>query len=154
MGKIQFYITLIVILIISSSAKEGDKCDVILLKNELIKELKPDFKYDSSNINQFVLESQIQGTEVMVPLFSSGKYKLLFNTAGMSTDFEIKVYNKKFGAKNRKLLYSVVGDDSNKDQNIFVYEPEKVRMMYIDYILPGVKEEGLTSCMLFVIGYQ
>ncbi len=152
MSKLRFYIILISILIISSSAIQENDCDIRVLKNELIQELKPDFKYDSSNISRFIFESQKQGTEVQVPLFSGEKYRLLFNTSGISTDFEIKIYDKKVGSKNRKLLFSVKGSESNK--NVFVFEPENPKTMYIDYFLPGTTEKDLTGCIVFLMGYK
>jgi hypothetical protein len=151
MKKIGFYIGLLSILIISSSTTE-DNCDVRSLKNELIRELRPDFKYDSSNISRFILENEKQGTEVQVPIFSSENYRLLFNTSAIPTDFEIKIYNKKIGANNRKLLFSVNGSET--DKNIFVFEPEEAKTMYIDYILPGVEEKNLTGCIVFLMGYK
>ena len=151
MRKFSFYIGLLFVFIISSSAIE-ETCDVRTLKNELIRELRPDFKYDSSNISRFIFEDKKQGTEVQVPIFSNESYRLLFNTAAIPTDFEIKIYNKKIGANNRKLLFSVNGSDS--DQNIFVFEPEEAKTMYIDYILPGVEEKDLTGCIVFLMGYK
>jgi hypothetical protein len=151
MKKIVFYIGLLSVLIVSSSATE-DRCDVRALKNELLRELRPDFKYDSSNINRFILENKEQGTEVQVPIFSSESYRLLFNTSAIPTDFEIKIYNKKIGSNNRKLLFSVNGSDT--DKNIFVFEPEEAKTMYIDYILPGLEEKNLTGCIVFLMGYK
>jgi len=151
MRKISFYIGLLTILIISSSATQ-ESCDVRALKNELIRELRPDFKYDSSNINRFIFEDKEQGTEVQVPIFSNESYRLLFNTAAIPTDFEIKIYNKKFGANNRKLLFSVKGGES--DKHIFVFEPEEAKTMYIDYMLPAVTEKDITGCIVFLMGYK
>lgn len=151
MRKISFYICLFFVLLISSSAIE-DSCDVRTLKNELIRELRPDYKYDSSNINRFILSSEKQGTEVQVPIFSDESYRLLFNTSAIPVDFEITIYNKKIGANNRKMLFSVKGSET--DKNIFVFEPEDAKTMYIDYILPGVAEKDLTGCIVFLMGYK
>ena len=154
MKKIGFYIALITVFIISSAQIEDtNSCDVRALKNELKSELKPDFKYDSSNTNRFVLESKKQGTEVHVPLFSSEKYKLLFNTAGLPSDFEIQIYDKKIGSKNRKLLFSVIGNES-VGKHIFSFEPEQPKSMYIDYILPASEEKDITGCIVFLMGYK
>ncbi len=154
MNKATLYLALISIFILSSSQVEynGD-CDIRALKNELKSELKPDFKYDSSNINRFILEPQKQGTEVHVPLFSSEKYKLLFNTGGLPSDFEIQIYDKKFGEKNRKLLYSVKGSES-VGKHIFSFEPTEPKTMYIDYLLPASDEKNVTGCIVFLMGYK
>ena len=100
MKKIVSYIVLITVCLFTVSFVEVvGNFDIKALKNELKSELKPDFKYDSSNINQFTLEPKKQGSKVHVPLFSSEKYKLLFNTAGLTSDFEIQIYDKKIGSK-------------------------------------------------------
>jgi hypothetical protein len=154
MKKILFYTALISICTLTSSFIEvSNNCDIKALKNELKSELKPDFKYDSSNINQFTLEAKKQGTEVHVPLFSSEKYKLLFNTAGLPSDFEIQIYNKKFGSKNRTLLYSIKGSESI-GKHIFSFEPEEPKAMYIDYLLPASEEKNITGCIVFLMGYK
>jgi hypothetical protein len=151
MRKISFYISLLSVLLITTSATE-DNCDVRALKNELIRELRPDFKYDSSNINRFILENKEQGTEVQVPIFSSESYRLLFNTVSLPTNFEINIYNKKVGSSNRKLLFSVKGSET--DKHVFVFEPENAKTMYIDYLLPATTEKGLTGCVVFLMGYK
>jgi len=154
MKKIVSYIALITVFTLMASFVElNDNFDIKALKNELKSELKPDFKYDSSNINQFTLEAKKQGTEVHVPLFSSEKYKLLFNTAGLQSDFEIQIYNKKFGSKNRKLIYAIKGSESI-GKHIFSFEPEESKAMYIDYLLPASEEKNVTGCIVFLMGYK
>jgi hypothetical protein len=141
------------ILLINTAAVEQESCDVRPLKNELIKELKPDFKYDSSNTSRFIYEGKKQGTEIQVPLYSTEKYRLLFNTSAVPTDFEIKIYDKEVGSRNRKLLFSVKGSEVG-NKNIFVFEPENPRKMYIDYLLPAVEEKGVAACIVFLMGYK
>ncbi len=154
MKKIIFYIALLLTSTLSSSfIQVSEKCNVKALKNELKKELKPDFKYDSSNVNQFTLEAKKQGTELHVPLFSHEKYKLLFNTAGLPCDFEINIFDKKYGTKNRKLLYAVKGSEAH-GKHIFSFEPESPKAMYIDYLLPASEKENISGCIVFLMGYK
>ena len=154
MNKIGIYIVLIIVFILSSSQVEDThNCDIRVLKNELKYQLKPDYKYDSSNVNRFILESKKQGTEVHVPLFSSEKYKLLFNTAGLPCDFEIEVYDKKIGSKNRQLLYAVKGSES-EGKHLFSFEPDNVKAIYIDYLLPASKKNNSRGCIVFLMGYK
>ncbi len=154
MKKIVSYIVLITVCFFTVSFVEvAENIDIKALKNELKSELKPDFKYDSSNINQFTLEPKKQGSEVHVPLFSSEKYKLLFNTAGLPSDFEIQIYDKKFGSKNRKLLYAIKGSESI-GKHIFSFEPEAPKAMYINYLIPASEEKNITGCIVFLMGYK
>lgn len=155
MRKIIFHTALLILVVLASSAKIDQittDCEVRVLKSELIKELRPDFKYDSSNISRFLIEDKKQGTEVQVPLFSTEKYRLLFNTAALPVDVEIKIYDKKVGSKNRKLLYS---NEKASGKTIFVFEPETPKTMYIDYILPGdASQVGQPACVVFLLGYK
>jgi hypothetical protein len=154
MKSIGFYTILMLVLFLSTSAIVDEKeCDVRSLKNQLIQELKPDYKYDSSNATRFILESKKQGTEIVVSLFSTEKYRLLFNTAALPVDINIKIYDKKIGSRNRKLLYSIE-NEKIKGKTVFMYEPETPKTMYIDYILPGVEETELTGCVVFLLGYK
>ena len=68
MNKIGIYIALVLVLVISAAAKKKSDCDVRILKSELLKELRPDFKYDSSTINKFSLNSEEQVKEVKIIL--------------------------------------------------------------------------------------
>jgi len=153
MKKTFFYTLLASVILVSTAAKiENSECDVHILKNALLQELKPDFKYDSSNTSRFILESKMQGTEIEIPLYASEKYRLLFNTASLPVDVDIKIYNKRVGSKNRKLLYSSSEDKATG--KIFMYEPVNQNKIYVDYILPGIEEKGVTGCIVFLLGYK
>lgn len=153
MNKIGIYITFILALLISVAATEKSDCDVKVLKSELSKELRPDFKYDSSNISKFSLNSDPQEKEIKIPLFSGEKYKMLFNTAAMPSNFEIQIYDKPKTANNRKLLFSVK-DSEDLTEHTFSYEPKKPRTMYVNYILPASEEENIYGCAVFLMGYK
>jgi len=152
MNKIGIYIALIALLVITAAAKEKTDCDVRILKSELLKELQPDFKYDSSTINKFILNSKAQVKEVKIFLFSGEKYKLLFNTAAMPSNFEINIYDKPKTDKKRKLLFSVK-DSEELNDHIFAFEPKKPQTMYINYILPK-SDESVYGCSVFLLGYK
>ena len=94
----------------------------------------------------------MQGTEIEIPLYASEKYRLLFNTKNLPVDVDIKIYNKKVGTKNRKLLYS--SSEEKTDGKIFTYEPVNKNKIYVDYILPGIEEKGVTGCVVFLLGYK
>jgi hypothetical protein len=153
MKKTILYSLLASVILLSTAAKiESNECDVRVLKNGLIQLLKPDYKYDSSNTSRFILESKMQGTEIEIPLYSTEKYRLLFNTSNLPVNVDIKIYNKKVGSKNRKLLYS--SSDEETEGKIFTYEPVNQNKVYVDYILPGVEEKGITGCIVFLLGYK
>ena len=153
MKKTVLYSLLAAVIVVSTAAKiESTECDVRVLKNGLLQNLKPDFKYDSSHTSRFILESKMQGTEIEIPLYASEKYRLLFNTKNLPVDVDIKIYNKKVGTKNRKLLYS--SSEEKTDGKIFTYEPVNKNKIYVDYILPGIEEKGVTGCVVFLLGYK
>jgi len=152
MNKIGIYITFFVVLVLATAAKEKTDCDVSILKSELLKELKSDYKYDSSTINKFSLTAEAQVKEVKILLFSGEKYKLLFNTAAIPSNFEIKIYDKPKTEKNRKLLFSIK-DSEELNDHIFAFEPKKPKTMYINYILPK-SDESVYGCSVFLLGYK
>ena len=82
----------------------------------------------------------------IVELFDSTFYKKW-------SDFEIDIYDKKFGSKNRKLLHSVKGNES-AGKHIFSFEPENQKAIYIDYLLPASEEKNITGCIVFLMGYK
>ena len=153
MNKFGIYIALAAVLVFSTATKEKTDCDVKILKNELTKELRPDYKYDSSNISKFVLNTESQEKEIKVPLFSGESYRMLFNTAALPSNFEIQVFDKPKTAKNRKLLFSVKDSDGIED-HVFMYEPKKAQPMYINYILPSSNEGDVYGCAVFLMGYK
>ena len=71
----------------------------------------------------------------------------------MPQDVNIKVYNKKAGAKKRKLLFSNE-EFINKGEKIYTWEPEKARKMYLDYEIPETNDTLKRGCAVLMIGYK
>ena len=128
-----------------------EECDATALKKELKRELRPDYKYDSSKTSRFTYKSKVQAKEIEVPLFMGEKYRFLFNTSGVPENIKVEIYNKKLGHKKRKLLYTL---EQKEGQHIYSFEPTKSRKMYINYSIPESSETELKGCMIFVLGYQ
>jgi len=151
-NKYPYLILFLVVSILSIGAIEIiEECDATALKKELKRELRPDFKYDSSKTSRFTYKTKPQIKEIEVPLFIGEKYRFLFNTTGLPLKIKIDIYNKQLGHKNRKLLYTL---DKKEGQDLYTFEPEKSRKMYINYIIPESIEENLNGCMIFVLGYR
>ena len=55
------YFVLGSVVVISSAFQTSSFCDSAALKSELKQELKPDYRYDSSNITPFKASGQFQG---------------------------------------------------------------------------------------------
>ena len=76
----------------------------------------------------------------------------MFNTEGLKGDVKIEIYSKPFGHKKRKLLYSL---EQKEGQNIYTFEPQKSRKMYINYTIPKVEETTtVRECIILVVGYK
>lgn len=143
----------IIILTTSAIQSNTNDCDVRSLKNELLKGLRPDFKYDSFKATRFVYKNEVQTIEIAAPLFKDEKFRFLLNTAGLPRDIEIKFFDKKKGAKNRKQLFSL--DDVKEDgKNVYVFEPDVSKKIYLNYIVPRTTKQDLSGCMVCVIGYK
>ncbi len=152
--KIKFlYLSLLLIGFSTSTIQAQNDCDVRALKNELLRGLKPDFKYDSFKATRFVYKNEVQTIEIAAPLFKDQNFRFLLNTAGLPKDIEIKFYDKKQGAKNRKELFSVK-DTQEDGKNVYVFEPQISKKIYLNYIIPRTTKENLGGCMVCVIGYK
>ncbi len=146
------FITSLIIVFLSLCAFQIQECDVVALKSVLKKELKPDFKYDSAKTSRFTYKTKKQMKEIEIPLFMGEKYKFLFNTEGLSEMINVEIYNKPIGHKKRVLLYKL---DFKEGQNIYSFEPEKSRKMYLSYTIPKVEEANISKgCILMVLGYK
>ncbi len=144
-----FLLIALVFTLVSFQANDG--CDPKALKAELKPGLQPAYKYDSSKTSKFIYTKNAQGREIEVPLFMGEDYIFLFNTNGLPEGIKIEIYSEKIGHKKRKLLYNL---DHKESKNIYAFKPKKSRKMYVNYTIPGVEEEGLRGCMVFVVGYQ
>lgn len=151
----KYFKTLVVVLsIVSFSsliAQETTECDATGLKAALKPFLMPVYKYDSSNITKFTFKAEKQGKEIEVPLFSSEKYRLLFN-ASTTPGLEIYIYDKPMGKGNRKLLYA--SKSKNNKEGLYSYDPEISAPVYVTYILPESTTVGASGCVVFLLGYK
>lgn len=147
------YTLVLVLLFINIAAIQvTEECDASALKNILKEKLKPQYKYDSSKTTRFYYKTKPQQKEIEIPLYLGEKYRFLFNTEGLNGDVKIEIYSKPFGHKKRKLLYSL---EQKEGQQIYTYEPQKSRKMYINYTIPKVeKTTTVRECIILVVGYK
>ncbi len=152
--KVKLYIAFLIItsFITVTAFQIEEECDATALKAELKRELRPDYRYDSSKSTRFTYKDKKQVKEIEIPVFMGEKYRFLFHTGGLSKNIEVKIYNKSITNSNRKLLYSL---EPKEGQSIYLFEPEKSRKMFIEYTIPESTETtAMSSCMIFVLGYQ
>lgn len=140
------------IILISTAFQSSGVCDGSSIKAELKQELKPDFRYDSSNITPFKASGEFQGKKIEVPLFGGEKYRFVFSTKGASKNFQIYISNKK-DTKSGKFLYSLK-EHREEGKDIYIFEPEKAEKLYITYIVPPSLDEPTDFCASFMIGYK
>lgn len=146
--------TIILFTSIAAVEDNADTCDIRSLRNELLKALRPDYKYDSAKTTRFKYTDKEQVIEIEAPLLKSEKFRFLFNTSGLSKDIEIKFYEKKGGpAKNKNYLFSL-NDIRKEGQNVYTFEPSVSKKIYLNYIIPRTSKYDLTGCMVCVIGYK
>lgn len=146
--KIKFIALVIVTAFISTAAIQVGESDITTLKNELKRELRPDYKYDSSKISDFNYSSKTQIKEIEVPLFFGEQYRFLFNTAD-AKGVKIEIHTKPATNSNRKAIFSTQASDS---KTVHIFEPEKSSKMYITYLIPeNLKGSGN---VIFVLGYK
>jgi hypothetical protein len=147
--KFNFIYLIIFAAFISTAAIQvTEEIDVTMLKSELKRELRPDYKYDSSKVSSFTYNNESQVKEIEVPLFMGEKYRFLFNI-NAAKGVKVEIYSKPSTSKNRKLLYTL---NEQPNQYVYTFEPEKSSKMYINYTIPA--GSGLEGKMIFVLGYK
>lgn len=147
------YFVLGSIIVVSTAFQTSSMCDSKVIKAELKQELKPDFRYDSSNITPFKASAEFQGKKIEVPLFEGEKYRFVFNTKGADKNFQIYISNKKDGVKSGKFLYSLK-EHREEGKDIYIFEPEKAEKLYITYIAPPALNDPKDFCAAFMLGYK
>ena len=153
MKKTLIYLSLLLIGFSNSAIQAQNDCDVRNLKNELLRGLKPDFKYDSFKATRFIYKNEVQTIEIAAPLLKDQRFRFLLNTAGLPKDIEIKFYDKKQGSKNREELFTVK-DTQDDGKNVYIFEPTVSKKIYLNYVIPRTTKQNLGGCMVCVIGYK
>jgi len=130
----------------------SDTCDTKTLKDNAKAALDP-FKYDSGKVTRLYYKKKTQVKEMEVPVFVGEKYRIVFNTEGISRDVSISVYSKDKDSKNRAALYTVKATPAEK---IHIYEPKGAKFkFYVDYDLPAVSDSLPPSeCLVMMLGYK
>ena len=113
-------------------------------------ELEP-YQYDAGKTNTFTFKNKVQQREIEVPLFIGERYRFVFNTEGLPQPIDIEIYDKKAESKNRTLLFS---NKDNKDDRFLIFEPEKSKKLYVNYIVPVTNDTIKKGCVVMVVGYQ
>lgn len=129
------------------------QCVASELKAELKQLLKPEYKYDSSQITRVTYSKEASQTGIEVPLFMGEKYRFLFNTQGLPKDIDIFIYDKKPTNKNKIALFSLK-DVREEGKYIYSFEPVKSKKMYVVYSIPATEEDNLKGCVAFLLGYK
>jgi|SRR5690554_182389 len=130
------------------SPQNASECDIKSLKKEGISKLNP-YYYSASKVTSINYKDSTQIIEVQVPLFKGEKYRMLFNTKGLPEDIKIEIFDKDINSSGRKAVFST---KTGKD-DLIVYEPDKIRKHYINYVIPeGSNVEP--GCIVFMLGYQ
>lgn len=108
------------------------------------------YEYDASKSTRITFKNKKQEKEIEVPLFMGERYRFVFSTEGLPQDIGIEIYDKKKESKKRSLLFS---NKDVKDQE-FVFEPEKSKKLYVNYIIPETSDHLKKGCVVFVVGFK
>jgi hypothetical protein len=109
------------------------------------------YSYDASKRSSITFKNKPQMKELEIPLFMGEKYRVIFSKEGLPQDVDINIYDHKFEAKHRKLLFS--SKDFPTDQKEYTWEPEHSKKMYIDYKIPPTNDTIKKGCLIMVLGY-
>jgi len=155
MKKALIYSSFALLLSVSSAFSyiEEVQCVASELKAELKQLLKPEYKYDSSQITRVSYKKETSQSGIEVPLFMGEKYRFLFNIAGLPKDIDITIYDRKPTSKNKIALFSLK-DVKEEGKHIYSFEPVKSKKMYIVYSIPATEEQNLSGFVAFLLGYK
>lgn len=130
----------------------SDFCNSNDAKLKCKEALKPSFQYDATKVTKVVFTTKKDFKELEVPLYVGEKYRFVFNSEGTPQPVDIEVYDNKFEAKKRKLLFST--RDFPPEQKQFIFEPERAKRVFIDYTVPPTTDSTKKGCVVFAIGYK
>ncbi len=145
-------VSVMIISLTCAFIQTSDTCDTKTLKDNAKAALDP-FKYDSGKVTRLYYKKKAQIKEMEVPVFVGEKYRIVFNTEGITRDVSISVYSKDKDSKNRDALYNVKATPGEK---IHIFEPKGAKFkFYVDYDLPAVNDSLPPSeCMVMMLGYK
>ena len=145
-------IFVVVILAFKQIQDSSDFCNSVEAKQKCKETLKPDFQYDATKITKVTFSTKKDFKELEVPLYIGEKYRFVFNSEGNPQSVDIEVYDNKFEARKRKLLFS--SRDFPTTQRQFVFEPDRAKKIFIDYTIPPTTDSTKKGCVVFAIGYK
>lgn len=156
MKRSNLFLVPLAVLVISFTCafiQATDTCDSKKLKDDAKTALDP-YKYDSGKVTRLYYKKKAAIKEMEIPVFVGEKYRIVFNTAGISRNVTISIYNKDKEAKNRKALFTAKAAPGG--QTIHTFDPDGVKFkFYVDYELPAVSDSLPPSeCMVMMLGYK
>ncbi len=143
---------IIIVALTCAFIQATDTCDVKTMKENAKAALDP-FKYDSGKVTRLYYKKKEQMKEFEIPVFIGEKYRVVWNTEGITRNVTINVYNKDKDSKNRTAVFS---ETAKPGEKIHTFEPEGMKFkFFVDYDLPAVSDSLPPSeCMVMMLGYK
>jgi hypothetical protein len=130
----------------------ADTCDAKALKDNAKAALDP-FRYDSGKLTRLYYKKKEQMKELEVPIFIGEKYKVVWNTEGITRAVKVTVYNKDKNTEKRREMYSFVATPGEKIHSFEI--ADRRNKIFVDYSLPAVSDSLPPSeCMVMMLGYK
>lgn len=133
--------------------KTVEQCNIRDLRKVSKSALDP-YHYDSQLLKKITLTQSEVTHEIATPLSTFGKFRMLFNCAGMPVKIPISVYDKDHYSKKRKLLWN--NEKISETEKILVYEPpDRTREIFIDIDVPADSlNKKINGCIYMMLGYK
>lgn len=152
-GLILSYITIASFIQEDEHEQAASTCDVVAIRAKSKEALKPDYQYDASKTTHVMFLTKKQFKELEIPLYIGEKYRFVFNTQSLPQNVDIEIYDKKYEAKDRHLLFS--SKEATAVDKQFVFEPQKaMRKVYLDYHIQATETTEQKGCIVLTIGYK
>ncbi|MDQ3110291.1 MAG: hypothetical protein M3R17_10380 [Bacteroidota bacterium] len=145
-------VSVLLIALTCAFIQTSETCDAKTLKDNAKAALDP-YKYDSGKLTRLYYKKKEQMKELEIPIFVGEKYKVVWNTEGITRPVKVSVFNKDKEAKGRKELYSFTATPGEK---IHTYMVDGAKFkFFVDYSLPSVTDSLPPSeCMVMMLGYK
>ncbi|MCI5055750.1 MAG: hypothetical protein MRY83_06555 [Flavobacteriales bacterium] len=149
-------LSLVTILLTSQSNYNEipDYCLGAETKTKCRKALFPEYKYDAAKTTKITFKPKKQFKELEIPIYIGEKYRLIWSMEGLPQQIDVEVYDKKYEAKSRDVLFTT-RSMSKEDKQFITFDPKKpMRRLYIDYLIPPAEDSVKKGCVVFTLGYK
>ena len=129
-----------------------DHCEARQAKTKCKAVFEDDYEYGGTQSTRIRFKHKKELHQLTIPVFKNENYIFVFNAEGLPQPIDIEIWDAKYQAKKRNLLFT--SRNFPEEQKQYVYEITGVRNLHIDYWIPPARQELSSGCVVLVLGFQ